>query len=75
MWLPTPVYRSLPIAYALAGAAFILGTFYLGISEPMGPIYLGLGIVSLIASVTVAYWRYKFADQRQKVDTDEPPMA
>lgn len=75
MWLPTPVYRSLPIAYALAGAAFILGTLYLGVSEPMGPIYLALGVVSLVASVTVAYWRYRHAGQRQKVDSDESPTA
>ena len=75
MWLPTPVYRSLPIAYALAGAGFILGTLYLGVNEPLGPVYLALGIVSLIASVTVAYWRYKHAGRRQRIDTDESPTA
>ena len=75
MWLPTPVYRSLPIAYALAGAAFILGTFYLGVTEPMGPIYLGLGIVSLVASITVAYWRYKLAGRQQKVDAEESSIV
>jgi hypothetical protein len=37
--------------------------------------YLGIGIVSILASITVAYWRAKFPGGRQKVDNDESPRA
>ena len=35
MWLPEPVYKSLPTLYALMGALFIIGVFYLGLDAPM----------------------------------------
>lgn len=73
MWLPTPVYRALPTAYAVLGVAFILGVLYVGPDAPLGRLYLGVGIVSILASVTVAFWRSKHKDNRQKVDTDESP--
>lgn len=73
MWLPTPVYRALPTAYAVIGVAFILGVLYVGPDAPLGRLYLGVGIVSILASVTVAFWRSKHKDSRQKVDTDESP--
>ena len=75
MWLPESIYRALPMAYAIAGALFILGAFYLDIREPMAPVYLALGIVCILASITVTSWRYSRKDQRQKVDRDESPMA
>jgi hypothetical protein len=75
MWLPEPVYRALPIIYAVTGALFIMGALYLDIREPMGPAYLALGVFSLAAAVVVATWRYKQKDERQRVDTDDSPMA
>ena len=75
MWLPTPVYKSLPAAYAVIGVAFIAGTFYVGPNAPLGAWYLGLGILSILASVTVAIWRARHKEERTKVDTDESPMA
>jgi len=70
MWLPKPVYKSLPAMYALMGVLFIMGAIYMDLRDPMGPIYLGLGIVSIIAAVTVAFWRAKFPGDREKVDSD-----
>ena len=75
MWLPEPFYRALPIIYAITGVLFIMGALYLDLREPMGPAYLALGVFSLFAAITVASWRYKNRDERQKVDTDESPMA
>ena len=75
MWLPTPVYKALPTAYAVIGVAFILGTLYVGPNAPLGAWYLGLGIVSILASITVSIWRAKHKDNRSKVDTDESPTA
>ena len=70
MWLPKPVYKSLPVMYALMGVLFIMGAIYMDLRDPMGPIYLGLGIVSIIAAVTVTVWRTKYPGGREKVDSD-----
>ena len=75
MWLPTPVYKALPTAYAVIGVAFIAGTLYVGPDAPLGVWYLGIGIVSILASITVSVWRAKHKQNRAKVDTDETPAA
>ena len=56
--------------YAVMGVLFIAGAIYLDLKDPMGPMYLGLGIVSILASITVSYWRAKFPGGRQRVDSD-----
>lgn len=70
MWLPKPVYKSLPLMYAVMGVLFIAGAIYLDLRDPMGPVYLALGIVSILASITVSYWRAKFPGGRQKAESD-----
>ena len=70
MWLPKPVYKSLPVMYAVMGVLFIAGAIYLDLRDPMGPVYLALGVVSILASITIAYWRAKFPGGRQKVESD-----
>lgn len=70
MWLPKPVYKSLPLMYAVMGVLFIAGAIYLDLRDPMGPLYLGLGIVSILASITVAYFRAKFPGGQQKAKSD-----
>jgi len=73
MWLPTPVYKSLPTAYAVIGVFFILGVLYLGLDAPMGPVYLGLGLVSILASVTLTVWRKKSSGDRHSAESDDAP--
>lgn len=75
MWLPTPVYKALPTAYAVIGLAFILGTLYVGLDAPLGVLYLGIGIASILASITVSMWRARHKQERAKVDTDDSPAA
>lgn len=75
MWLPTPVYKSLPTLYAVMGVFFVLGVLYLGLDAPMGPVYLGLGIVSILASVTVTMWRSKAGDNKNEPDSDDAPTS
>ena len=75
MWLPTPVYNALPVAYAVIGVVFILGVLYAGTDAPLAPLYLGMGIVSILASITVSFWRIKHRNSRTKVDTDDSPTA
>ena len=64
MWLPEPIYKSLPTLYAAMGACFILGVFYLGFDAPMSPVYLAMGLVSVIASVVVSIWRSAGSNRR-----------
>lgn len=60
MWLPDPIYKALPTLYGVMGILFILGVMYVGLENtPMGPIYLGLGLVSLIASIGLSVSRGK----------------
>ena len=71
MWLPKPVYGALPVTYALMGVLFIMGAVYMDLKDPMGPMYLALGILSIAAAITVSYWRAKHPGGRQKVEADE----
>ena len=75
MWLPEPIYKSLPTVYAAMGACFIVGVFYLGFDAPMSPVYLAMGLVSVIASVVVSIWRSassnKGSDKNHSAGSDE----
>lgn len=53
MWLPEPIYESLPYLYLAIGTAFIGGAIYIGISHMATPYYLGLGILSILAGVVL----------------------
>ncbi len=70
MWLPEPVYKSLPTLYAAMGACFIVGVFYIGLDAPLSPVYLALGLVSVLASITVTIWRSRLPGKTQRVDSD-----
>ena len=71
MWLPKPVYKALPVTYALVGVLFIMGAVYLDLRDPMSPVYLALGAVSIAASITVSYWRATYPGGRLKVKRDQ----
>jgi hypothetical protein len=71
MWLPEPIYKSLPALYAVMGVLFILGVIYVGLYAPMGPVYLGAGLVSLVAAVAVTIRRRKHAGKAESTDSDD----
>jgi hypothetical protein len=48
MWIPGPLYESLPYLYTLGGVLFISGTLYIGINTPGSPLYIGCGLVSIV---------------------------
>ena len=75
MWLPKPVYGALPVTYALMGVLFIMGAIYMDLRDPMGPLYLGLGILSIVAAIIVSYWRAKHPGGRQKPESDNSQSA
>ncbi|MBU2677241.1 MAG: hypothetical protein KJP16_09160 [Gammaproteobacteria bacterium] len=57
MWLPEPIYKSLPTLYGAMGILFFLGVMYVGVDTPLGPVYLGAGMVSILASIGLAITR------------------
>jgi hypothetical protein len=73
MWLPKPIYKALPVMYALVGVLFIMGAIYLDLRDPMSPVYLALGAVSIAASITVSYWRATYPGGRLKTQSGQSP--
>jgi hypothetical protein len=71
MWLPKPIYKALPTLYGVMGFLFIIGVIYLGVDTPMGPIYLGLGLVSLVASLGLSISRGKGRRDTKSAESDD----
>ncbi len=71
MWLPEPIYKLLPTIYAVMGVFFILGVLYVGLDAPNSPIYLVLGLVSILASITVTIWRAKKSGNSDNAESDD----
>lgn len=63
MWIPTPIYESLPYAYVLGGVLFISGTLYIGLSAPGARLYVGCGLVSIVYGAFVFAKRYGYRNQ------------
>ncbi len=53
MWLPGPLYESLPYAYIVGGVLFISGTLYIGLNAPGAPLYIACGLLSIIYGATI----------------------
>jgi protein-S-isoprenylcysteine O-methyltransferase Ste14 len=53
MWIPTPIYESLPYAYIVVGVLFISGTLYVGLNHPAAPLYITCGLFSIIVGAAV----------------------
>jgi membrane protein implicated in regulation of membrane protease activity len=51
MWLPTPVYESLPCAYIIGGALFVSGAIYMGSGLAVTPLYFAVGVFSILSGV------------------------
>ena len=51
MWLPTPVYESLPCSYIIGGALFVSGAIYLGSGFAVTPLYFAVGVFSTLSGV------------------------
>lgn len=63
MWLPTSIYESLPCAYVLGGLLFVAGAIYLGPGVSVAPLYLALGIISILSGTWVFIKRRRFRSQ------------
>ena len=65
MWLPTSVYEWLPTSYVIIGVLFVVGAIYIGFSAPFAPIYVGLGVSSILVGFLVQYKRYQFRKENR----------
>ena len=48
MWLPGPIYESLPYLYIVGGVLFISGTLYLGVGTNGAALYIACGLISIV---------------------------
>lgn len=68
MWLPTPVYESLPYAYVVVGIVFISGAAYIGLGQGESTLYLGVGAASALAGIFVYIRRLNARAKRRESD-------
>lgn len=71
MWLPTPVYESLPYAYVTVGILFISGAAYIGLGQGESTLYLGVGAASVLAGIFVYIRRLSARAKRREADAAE----
>lgn len=53
MWLPGPIYESLPYCYVLIGCLFLTGTLYIGLAAPGASLYIACGLISIVSGAIV----------------------
>lgn len=53
MWIPGPIYESLPYAYIIGGVLFISGTLYIGVNAPGATLYIACGLISIIYGAAI----------------------
>lgn len=70
MWLPTPVYESLPYVYVAVGLLFISGATYIGLETGGSSIYLGTGAISVLSGVLVYMRRAAARASKRKMNAD-----
>ena len=73
MWLPTPIYESLPYVYVVVGLLLISGATYIGIETGETSVYLGAGAVSVLSGVLV-YVRRATARASKRETHEEPHL-
>jgi hypothetical protein len=53
MWLPEPIYESLPYVYVICGALILSGAIYVGIGNAGTPYYVLIGSLSIVGGVVI----------------------
>ena len=59
MWLPRPIYESLPWAYWVIGLLMLVLTAYVGEMRPVTIVYAATGALCFVAGVIVSAKRTK----------------
>ncbi len=68
MWLPGPIYESLPYLYILGGVLFISGTLYMGVTSTGATLYIACGLISIVYGAYILKMRL---DARQPSNRSE----
>ena len=71
MWLPAPLYESLPYLYFVSGILFISGTLYIGVTAPGATLYLACGLISTVYGAVVFVLRQAFRNGAQQIEMFE----
>lgn len=71
MWLPGPLYESLPYLYILGGVLFIAGTLYIGVDASGVSLYIACGLISIVYGVVVFVRRQAYRTTAEQSDTAE----
>ena len=69
MWIPGPVYESLPYLYIIGGVLFISGTMYVGLDTATAPLYIACGLISIVCGAIVFSKRQARRQNQSKGDT------
>lgn len=72
MWLPGPVYESLPYAYIIGGVLFVSGTMYIGINAPGASLYISSGLVSIVYGAVIFSKRQAYRRNVSNADVSKP---
>ncbi len=71
MWLPAPLYESLPYVYILGGALFNFGTVYIGVTAPGASLYMACGLISIVYGVVVFVRRQTYRAEPKQIEIAE----
>ena len=71
MWLPAPLYESLPYFYILGGALFNFGTGYIGVTAPGASLYIACGLISIVYGVVVFVRRQAHRAEPEQIEIAE----
>jgi hypothetical protein len=72
MWIPTPIYESLPYLYVIGGVLFISGTLYIGLNAPGASLYIACGLLSIVYGAVIFAKRQAYRHQSSKPGSAEP---
>ncbi len=65
MWLPRPIYESLPTIYMVIGLLFLAGAIYLGLVHEASIAYAGIGIVCFLSGLFIRERRREARDNKK----------
>ncbi|HSD69941.1 MAG TPA: hypothetical protein VLB07_10320, partial [Woeseiaceae bacterium] len=71
MWLPGPLYESLPYLYVGCGALMLVGTIYLGVGTAGTPYYFLIGLLSIIGGVVIYLRRMSARQKTSETDLSD----
>jgi hypothetical protein len=75
MWLPAPLYESLPYVYILGGALFNFGTIYIGVTAPGASLYMASGLTSIVYGMVVFVRRQAYRTTPEQAEIEFAEVA